>query len=313
MGFDVGRFLRNVASAGTTYFRDQREGKREEQNARDLIAENTALAQQMFDRDYGQSQWEDVQFDPELRAAQDDALRRMEGLSREGFTDLDRQALDQGFMQSRREEQAQRGAVMDAAARRGDTSGGNALLASLAAGQGGANRASQYATDIGLAGRERALNALESYGQQAGQMQAQDVGLQGARAGGLDSFNQWATGQRSADAALLMNARTGQAQSVQQHAADLQASPGADLAIQAGLAYATGGASVAAPAVTNMVDSPGAKGLPQPGGQGPTAAPPTGPQQKGMPGGAPERTTTFGGAPRFGTGVLQARRQRRSA
>jgi hypothetical protein len=253
MALDIGRLLGDVLSGGGTYFKRRRKAKRKEREARDLIAQNTELAQQMFDRDYGTSQWEDVQADPALRAAQDQALTRLEGLSREGFSDLDRQALDQSFRQSRREEQAQRGAAMDAAARRGDVSGGNALLGSLMAQQGGADRASDFATNVGLAGRDRALQALESYGQQAGQMRGQDFGEQSARAGGLDSFKQWATGQQSNDAAMLMNARGGQAQSLQQHAAQMQDSSNIEAAGQAVLAGFTGGATAAAGAGAGAV------------------------------------------------------------
>lgn len=258
MGFDVGRLLGDVLSGGGTYFKRRKKAKKKEKEARDLIAQNTELAQQLFDRDYGTSHWEDVQSDPALRAAQDQALARLEGLSREGFSDLDRQALDQSFRQSRREEQAQRGAAMDAAARRGDVSGGNALLGSLMAQQGGADRASDFATNVGLAGRDRALQALESYGQQAGQMRGQDFGEQSARAGGLDSFKQWATGQRSNDAAMLMNARGGQAQSLQQHAAQMQDSSNIEAVGQGILAGFTGGATAAGGAA-----AAGASGKPE--------------------------------------------------
>lgn len=246
MGLDIGKLLRNVLSAGTTYFRDQKQAKKKEKKAHQLIAENTALAESLQNRDYGQSQWENVQADPALRAAQDRALSRLEGLSQTGFDNLDRQALDQSFNQSRREEQAQREAAMSAAARRGDASGGNALMSSLMAQQGGADRAAQFSTDVGLAGRDRALSALESYGQQAGQMRGQDFSEQGQRAQGLEGFKQWTTGQQNQTAQMLMNARLGQSQSLQQQAQQQASTPNAEAAGQAGLAYATSGISTAA-------------------------------------------------------------------
>lgn len=241
MAIQIGRLLGDVLSGGSTYFKRQKKAKKKEKEANALIRENTDMAQELYDRDLGQSQWENVSADPALRQAQTDALSRMEGLSRTGFSDLDRQALDQAFMQSRQEEQGQRQAALTAAARRGDVSGGNALQAALMAEQGGANRAAQFATDVGLAGRDRALNALSAYGQQAGQMRGQDFGEQAQRAQGIQGFNQWATGQKSQDAQFLNNARLGQASNLQAQAAQMQATPALDAGVNAYANWATGG------------------------------------------------------------------------
>lgn len=246
MGLDIGQLLGDVGTLGVRYFKRRKKAKKLEKEARGLIESNTELAQQMFDRDLGESQWNNVRSDGAARVAQETALARLEGLSREGFTDLDRQALDQGFRQSQREEQSQRGAVMDAAARRGDASGGNALMGSLVAQQGGADRASQYSTDVGLAGRDRALNALESYGNQAGAMRGQDFGEQGMRAAGNDSFKQWATGTQMGAAQGLMNARLGQSQSMMGQAAQMQNSGNIEAVGRTIAAVYTGGASEAA-------------------------------------------------------------------
>lgn len=278
MGISIGRLLGDLATAGGTYFKRQKKAKRQEREANEQIARNTAMAEELYNRDYGPSRWEFVAPDQQLRARQNDALARMEGLSREGFTDLDRQALDQSFLQSRREEQGQRQAALDAAARRGDAGGGNALLASLVAQQGGANRASQFATDVGLAGRERVLRALENYGAMSGQMRSQDFSEQAQRANGLDSFNQWATGQRTTDAQFLANARLGQASNLQQQAAANRATPALDAAIQYGGAYLSGGATTAAGAATNSVGTPGAGSQKSLTGASPTAE--AGPQPK---------------------------------
>ncbi len=185
-----------------------RRGKKKAQSAAERakaeenIAANTALAEQI--RAEG-SALQNLAADPMDVLAQRQTMARYGDISREGFTDLDRRALDQAFQQSRREEQSQRGAVMDAAARRGDVSGGNTLAGSLAAQQGGANRASGFGTNVALEGRRRAMEALAAQGNMAGQMRAQGVSEQAQRGGALDSFNQWTSGQ-------LMNARSGQAQ-----------------------------------------------------------------------------------------------------
>lgn len=241
MALNLGRLIGDLASGGGTYFKRQKRAKKKKREANELIAQNTELAQQQLDQDLGQSQWEGVSADPALRRAQEDALSRMEGLSRTGFSDLDRQALNQGQRQASQYEQSQRAAAMNAAARRGDVAGGNALLGSLVAQQGGADRASEYATNVGLAGRDRALQALENYGGMAGQMRGQGVAEQQARAGGLDSFKQWATGQQFNAAQSLMNARMGQSQNLQQQAAQMQATPNLDAASNAVLSYYTAG------------------------------------------------------------------------
>lgn len=243
MALDIGRLLGDLATAGGTYFKRQKKAKKKKKEADALIAQNTELAQQQMDQDLGASRWEGVSADPAMRAAQEDALARMEALSRTGFSDTDRQALDQSFQQSRREEQGQRQAALSAAARRGDVSGGNALQAALMAQQGGADRAANFATDVGLAGRDRALQALENYGGMASQMRGQGVAEQQARAGGLDSFKQWATGQKFNAAQSLMNARMGQSQNLQAQAAQMQATPNLDAAGDAYLSYQTMGAS----------------------------------------------------------------------
>jgi hypothetical protein len=239
----IGQLLGDVLSAGGTYFKRQKKAKKKEAESRDLIRQNTEMAQGLFDRDLGQSNWANVQSDPRMRQAQMGALDRLGNISREGFTAEDRGALNQAFMQSRAEEQSQRGAALQAAARRGDVSGGNALMGALAAQQGGANRAAQHATDVGLAGRDRALRALEGYSQQAGQMRGQDFGEQAARANGLDSFTQWATGQKSADAGMLANARLGQSQSLANQAAQMRDSSNIEAVGQAVLTAYGGGAA----------------------------------------------------------------------
>jgi hypothetical protein len=166
------------------------------------IAANVALAEEMRS---GGSALANLAADPMDVLAQRQTMAQYGDIAREGYTDLDRRALDQAFQQSRREEQSQRGAVMDAAARRGDVSGGNALAGSLMAQQGGANRANQFGTNVALEGRRRAMEALAAQGNMAGQMRSQGVSEQAQRGGAIDAFNQWSTGN-------LQNARLGQAQ-----------------------------------------------------------------------------------------------------
>lgn len=214
----LGHTLRNIGSFGRFGRKLDKKQKAERERAEALAAENTQLAQQMFDRDYGQSALANLAADPLDVLAQRQTMAQYGTIANQGYTDTDRRALDQAFRQSQREEQSQRGAVMDAAARRGDVSGGVGLMGALAAQQGGADRASEFGTNVALEGRRRAMEALAAQGSMAGQMRNQGVSEQAQRGGALDAFNSWRTGQQSQDAGMLMNARSGQAQNYQANA-----------------------------------------------------------------------------------------------
>lgn len=232
--------------------------REERERAEENIASNVDLAETLYNRDLTS------QADPELIQMQRNVLDQLGQISREGWTQTDRQALDMAQRQAAQFEQSQRQAALGAAARRGDASGGNALMGALAAQQGGANRASDYATELGVQGRQRALSALGQQGQMAGQMQGQQ-----------DSFMQWATGQKSSDAGMLMNARLGQSQYQLGRAEELKPMSVGE-GINAGIAgiqslgstigsiYGMGGGSSAAP-----VASGGAKSLQRPEEQQP--------------------------------------------
>jgi hypothetical protein len=237
MGLNLGRLLKDLGSAGGTYFKRQKKARKAKRESQDLIASNVDLAQEQVDRDYGQSALADLTADPVMRAAQMDTLGRYDQLSREGYSDLDRQAIDQSLMSARRDEQAQRQAAMAAAQRRGDTSGGNALMASLVAQQGGANRAAQDTTDIALEGRNRALQSLGAYGNMAGQMRSQQFGEQAQVGGAVDNFNMWASGMRQNAVSNLANANLGQAQNLNNIAAQMEATPNLDAGLNAYTTY----------------------------------------------------------------------------
>lgn len=196
--------------------RNKKEGQSDAERAKAeaSIAQNTELFQGLHEdaMEPQETALANLAADPMLVAAQQRVFDRYGEMSNDGWTNLDRQALDQQAMQSRREEQSQRDSVLAAAARRGDTSGGNTLLASLMAQQGGANRESQRSTELAMTGRDRALQALASGGQLAGQMRDQGVGEQVARGSAMDQMRQWAAGNRLATAGGLANATLGQAQ-----------------------------------------------------------------------------------------------------
>jgi hypothetical protein len=243
MGLDLGKLVRNLLTGGSTYFKDQKKAKKKDREARDMVAENTAMMQDLYNQDYGTSALESLAADPVAQLAQQRVLARYGELADSGWTDTDRRALEQQQMQSRFEEQSQRQSVLDAAARRGDTSGGNALLSTMLAQQGTANRESQRGTDLALEGRRRALEALAQEGSFATGMRGQDFGEQVARGSAMDQFRQWGAGMKQDAAGMLANARLGQSQSLQQQAAGLRSTPNLDAAANAVASYYTMGAA----------------------------------------------------------------------
>jgi hypothetical protein len=275
MGLKIGRLLKDLGSFGGTYFKREKKAKKKEKEAEALIASNTELAQSLYDQaasGYGQSALESLAADPLTTAAQQRVLARYGQLANEGWTAEDRAALEQQQMESRRMEQSQRQGVLDAAARRGDASGGNTVLAGLMAQQGGANRDAQRGTTLAIAGRQRALDALAQEGALAGQMRSQGVNEQVARGSAMDQFRQWGAGMQMNAAQTLMNARLGQSQSLQQQAANMQATPNLDAGVNAYFNWQTAGVSGAlgggGESGASAKPSPGPYGAPPAGGGG---------------------------------------------
>lgn len=304
----LGTVIGDILTVGGTARRRNRRAREERAAADAAIAANVDLAQDIYGRDLGQSRLEgmNVTVAPNQRmmTEQNRVLGELRNISREGFTATDRAALDEAQRQamgaSRREERAQRDAVLGAAARRGDVRGSNALMASLAAQQGAANAqsdaGSRYATDIALAGRDRARQALSESGAMAGQIRSQqfsegqaNVANQMSQAGGLDQFGQWRAGQQSADAAMLMNARSGQAQNLNASAERREQafSDGINQAVAVGGAIANAYTGGAAGAATNAVGAAGgAKSASGAGAQSKGATPGALPSAAPSPGGA---------------------------
>lgn len=241
MGLDLGKLLRNVGTLGTTWMRDQRQAKKKKKKAGQLVEENTALAEQMMNRDLGQTAFAGVQADPAMIAAQQRALGQTEQVAREGYTDVDRAAMNQQLNDVARYEQSQRASLAADARARGVTGSGVDIASQLAAQQSGADRAMQTGTDMALAGRDRSYRANQDAGALAGQMRGQGFGEQAQVAGATDQYGQWRVGQQSADAGMLMNARLGQAQSMQAAAAEQAGSPNLDAAANAVANYYTAG------------------------------------------------------------------------
>lgn len=165
-----------------------------------------------------------VRGDEQGMQAAREALTTLQQVGREGWTPVDRLALAAAQRQSARGEQAQRGALMQQAQARG--LGGSALGfgSALQAQQGAADRANDYASQIAIAGRDRALGATQASANLG--MGIDDVAFSQAaqRAAAVDAANQWFTGRQDEAAAQAYQAQLGSWQlGEQQRQARLQA------------------------------------------------------------------------------------------
>jgi hypothetical protein len=76
----------------------------------------------------------------------------------------------------------------------------------MTAQQGGADRALDAATSLGVAGRDRAMANTSQAAQLGMGINDQQFGQNAARAGAVDAFNQWASGKQDQAAAMKYQA-----------------------------------------------------------------------------------------------------------
>ena len=159
-----------------------------------------------------------VQGDQSGRAAAEQALSQLQQVSREGWTPLDRLALDAAQRQSAMGERSQRDALLASSRARGV--GGSALgfASALGAQQGAANRSADYATQIGLAGRERALGATQAAAGLGMGLDDRAFAQAAQRAAAVDAANMWFTGRQDDAAARAYEAQLAAAQAAQERA-----------------------------------------------------------------------------------------------
>jgi hypothetical protein len=136
--------------------------------------------------------------DPESIAAQRRALQGMGDIyDQGGYTAAERAQNQLSMRDAAMGERSQRLAVQQQAASRGMGGGGMELMGALAAQQGGANRASDAAAQFAIAGQQRAMQALQNYGQQAEQMRHQSFGEDETRRSAQDAWTQANVGMQN--------------------------------------------------------------------------------------------------------------------
>lgn len=191
----------------------------------------------------GVTEYDKIKSDPMLRAAQMDALARMqkEGAAG-GLTVEDRSALIAAQNANAAKERGAREAILQDAARRGMGGSGTELAAELENQQGAADRNAAVGTQAAADARKRALAAISESGQMAGAVRGQDWGEASQRAAAQDAINKFNASQRLQRAGMVGNIRIGKAgQYDKQAAATMGMARGAGAAVGGVADLATGG------------------------------------------------------------------------
>ncbi len=241
MGLKLGKLLRNAGTLGTTWMRDQRQAKKKKKKAAALQAQMAQEAEDFQNRDLGQTAFTGVQADPAMVAAQQQALQRTQQVANEGYTQTDRDAMQQQLRDAARYEQGQRQSLQQDAQARGMGGSGFSIQSQLAAQQAGADRATETATDMAIEGRNRSQQATQQVAQMAGGMRDQGFGEQATRAGATDQYGQWRANTQGQDFANLQAARAGTVAQMQAAAAEQESNPNLDYGVNAVANWYSGG------------------------------------------------------------------------
>lgn len=136
--------------------------------------------------------------DPAAIRAQRDMLRQMQDIVRGGgYTDAERGQMQMLQRDAAMGERAQRLAVQQQAAARGMGGGGMELMGALAAQQGGANRANDFANQTAVAAQQRMLQAMQMRGDMGTQMRSQSFDEDAQRRRAQDAFNMYNVGAQN--------------------------------------------------------------------------------------------------------------------
>lgn len=137
----------------------------------------------------GETKMTGIQVDPTLRAAQMNALAKLQEVGAEGgMTATDRARLAQIQGEQAATLRGQQGAIMQNLAARGMSGGTSELVARQLAAQEAANRAAQQGLDVKAQAEQRALQAIMQSGQLGGQIGQQEFGQQAQIAAAQDAI-----------------------------------------------------------------------------------------------------------------------------
>lgn len=137
------------------------------------------------------SELQNIQVDPRLRAAQLQALDTMQKLGAGGMRPEDLAALAQVRNSTEQQANADRQSIIQNMAQRGISGSGAELAAQLGASQAAANRANTSGLDIAGQASQRALQAIANSGTMGSAMEGQQFGEAAQQAQAQDVINRY--------------------------------------------------------------------------------------------------------------------------
>lgn len=141
---------------------------------------------------------ENIVMDPQLREAQMEVLSQLDEIVNSGGLDPIAQAQVNELRNNlAQQERSSREAIIQNANRRGVGGSGLELAAQLSSQQGSATRGSQEGFNVAAQAQQRALDALKSRGQMAGDVRTQDYGIARDKASAQDEINRFNIAQRT--------------------------------------------------------------------------------------------------------------------
>jgi hypothetical protein len=169
--------------------------------------------------DLAQSEFENINLDPQTRDMQLEALNRFKQSAETGMGPEERAAYNQMLQGVRQDTRAKQDQILQDAQRRGQGGGGAELIAQLQAAQSGADQASAGADQLAALVAQRVRQGAQDMSQAAGDLRNQDYGIASDKARALDARNQFmytnstarqarnVAAKNQAQAANLMNAQ----------------------------------------------------------------------------------------------------------
>lgn len=138
-----------------------------------------------------QKQAQQVADTPEMRQAQLEALAGWGQVAQEGLPLVDRLRAEELYRGMGNEAQANDQAILEDLAARGRLSGGMALQGRLQGSQAAMENARASGSDLAMQAQQARLQGLAQYGNMAGAIRSQDIGLRTTNADAVNRFNEW--------------------------------------------------------------------------------------------------------------------------
>lgn len=182
--------LNNLKGINTPSIEEQELALQQEQSAGKI---NPNLEQAVQQQGTGLA---NVSVNPQLRAAQMQALQSLQQQGQTGLTPQDKLALTQITQQNNQQANSANQAVLQNAAARGMGGSGASLAAQLANNQNSANNQQNQSLQVGAQGAQAALNATAQAGQLGSQMENNQYGEASNAARAQDVINQFNTANK---------------------------------------------------------------------------------------------------------------------